>query len=103
MDDVPTGNGWMHEIKFDGYRAIVAASGNAPLQKTHAEYNARLWRARFLTSRVRTDRERILRQHGEILAGIEARDTRWTSAELDGHLRTANRNILEIYAEARTL
>ena len=27
VDDVPTGNGWMHEIKFDGYRAIVAASG----------------------------------------------------------------------------
>ncbi|RVQ67157.1 DNA ligase D [Croceicoccus ponticola] len=25
VDDVPAGNGWMHEIKFDGYRAIVAA------------------------------------------------------------------------------
>ncbi len=28
VDDVPSGNGWMHEIKFDGYRAIVAASGD---------------------------------------------------------------------------
>lgn len=27
VDDVPTGNGWMHEIKFDGYRAMVAAKG----------------------------------------------------------------------------
>ena len=27
VDDVPTGNGWMHEIKFDGYRALVAAKG----------------------------------------------------------------------------
>lgn len=27
VDDVPTGNGWMHEIKFDGYRAIIAAKG----------------------------------------------------------------------------
>ena len=25
VDQVPTGNGWMHEIKFDGYRALVAA------------------------------------------------------------------------------
>lgn len=25
VDDVPTGNGWFHEIKFDGYRALVAA------------------------------------------------------------------------------
>ena len=24
--EVPTGNGWMHEIKFDGYRALVACA-----------------------------------------------------------------------------
>ncbi len=24
VDAVPTGNGWMHEIKFDGYRAVIA-------------------------------------------------------------------------------
>lgn len=84
------------------HRSIVAASGNVPLIRTHRDYNARLWRARFLTSRVRTDRERILREHGEILAGIVARDTRWTSAVLDSHLRSANRKIVEIYAsEAR--
>ncbi|MEW4448258.1 DNA ligase D [Qipengyuania sp. JC766] len=27
VDEVPTGNRWMHEIKFDGYRALVAARG----------------------------------------------------------------------------
>jgi bifunctional non-homologous end joining protein LigD len=27
VDAVPAGNGWMHEIKFDGYRALVAAAG----------------------------------------------------------------------------
>ncbi|MXP14791.1 DNA ligase D [Altererythrobacter confluentis] len=27
VDDVPTGNSWMHEIKFDGYRAMIAAKG----------------------------------------------------------------------------
>ncbi|WP_448658408.1 DNA ligase D [Sphingomonas sp. CJ99] len=27
VDHVPTGNDWMHEIKFDGYRALVAAKG----------------------------------------------------------------------------
>lgn len=27
VDAVPTGNGWMHEIKFDGYRALIATSG----------------------------------------------------------------------------
>ncbi|MGB3166054.1 MAG: DNA ligase D [Alteraurantiacibacter sp.] len=28
VDDVPTGNHWMHEIKFDGYRAVIAAKGD---------------------------------------------------------------------------
>ncbi|MBO9671098.1 MAG: DNA ligase D [Sphingobium sp.] len=27
VDHVPAGNGWMHEIKFDGYRALAAVSG----------------------------------------------------------------------------
>ena len=27
VDAVPSGNAWMHEIKFDGYRALVAAAG----------------------------------------------------------------------------
>ena len=27
VDSAPSGNGWMHEIKFDGYRALVAANG----------------------------------------------------------------------------
>ena len=27
VDAVPAGNGWMHEIKFDGYRAMIAAAG----------------------------------------------------------------------------
>jgi bifunctional non-homologous end joining protein LigD len=29
VDAVPTGNGWMHEIKFDGYRALVGVKGEA--------------------------------------------------------------------------
>ena len=29
VDSVPAGNRWMHEIKFDGYRALIAAKGDA--------------------------------------------------------------------------
>ncbi|NTZ43110.1 DNA ligase D [Altererythrobacter sp. SALINAS58] len=28
VDNVPASNGWMHEIKFDGYRAMVAIAGD---------------------------------------------------------------------------
>ncbi|WP_313808599.1 DNA ligase D [Sphingobium sp.] len=27
VDAVPTGNGWMHEIKYDGYRCLLSVSG----------------------------------------------------------------------------
>ncbi len=27
VDAIPTGNGWLHEIKFDGYRALAACAG----------------------------------------------------------------------------
>ena len=27
VDAVPAGNGWMHEVKFDGYRALIGAKG----------------------------------------------------------------------------
>ena len=27
IDTVPTGSGWIHEVKYDGYRALIAASG----------------------------------------------------------------------------
>ncbi|MCX7284911.1 MAG: DNA ligase D, partial [Novosphingobium sp.] len=28
VDAVPTGNDWIHEIKYDGYRALIAAAGD---------------------------------------------------------------------------
>ncbi|PXA85373.1 DNA ligase D [Nostoc sp. 3335mG] len=27
VDTVPTGSGWLHEVKYDGYRALIAVSG----------------------------------------------------------------------------
>ncbi|TPG42416.1 DNA ligase D [Sphingomonas koreensis] len=29
VDDVPTGSGWIHEVKYDGYRTLVAVAGGA--------------------------------------------------------------------------
>ncbi|WP_417322378.1 DNA ligase D [Erythrobacter aureus] len=43
-DDVPTGNRWMHEIKFDGYRAMIAASGDEVKIYTR---NGKNWTAKF--------------------------------------------------------
>ncbi len=29
VDEVPTGNGWLHEVKYDGYRALIAIGGGS--------------------------------------------------------------------------
>lgn len=81
------------------HQSIVDAASNPSLAKTHREYNSRLWRARFLTARVMTDRDRIIREHGEILSALQARDTAWATAMLNAHLRSANRKIVQLYGQ----
>ncbi|MFW2448176.1 MAG: non-homologous end-joining DNA ligase, partial [Qipengyuania pacifica] len=44
VDDVPAGNGWMHEIKFDGYRALIAAKGKTVRVYTR---NGKDWTDKF--------------------------------------------------------
>ncbi|PZU12664.1 MAG: DNA ligase D [Sphingobium sp.] len=44
VDAVPTGNEWMHEIKFDGYRALVAVAGGKVRVSTR---NGLDWTDRF--------------------------------------------------------
>src|SRR5690606_25993423 len=44
VDSVPTGNGWMHEIKFDGYRALVSAAGGKVVVHTRSGKD---WTAKF--------------------------------------------------------
>ncbi len=72
---------------------IVSASRNSPLIETHRQYNARLWRARFISSRMRTGRENTLRQHDDIVAAFGARDPGATRRAMRSHLRTAIANI----------
>ncbi|WP_324740368.1 DNA ligase D [Tsuneonella sp. CC-YZS046] len=44
VDNVPAGNGWMHEIKFDGYRAMISVAGGKVLINTR---NGKDWTAKF--------------------------------------------------------
>ncbi|MDF7776288.1 DNA ligase D [Sphingomonas sp. AOB5] len=44
VDDVPTGNNWLHEIKYDGYRALIAVRGDEV--KLHTR-NGLDWTAKF--------------------------------------------------------
>jgi DNA-binding GntR family transcriptional regulator len=62
------------DIDMAFHRAIVAASHNPSLIESHGGYLARLWRSRFLSARQRSNRERVLDQHGQIARGLAQRD-----------------------------
>ena len=78
---------------MDFHQTIVAAARNTPLLETHRAYNARLWRARFISSKTRTARDRTLSQHADILAALQARDGERCAEHMRSHLKSAITNI----------
>ena len=75
------------------HSAIVAAGHNEPLSETHATYNARLWRARFLSSQRESGRESTQNEHQTIIDTLMTRNPEQTAAALKRHLNTAVINI----------
>lgn len=84
------------------HNAIVAASANAALAQTHQTYNARLWRARFISSRRKVNRSGTLDQHTKIANALIARDAKKASAALRDHLHTGFTNIRRAREEQQT-
>ncbi|MEM8569666.1 MAG: GntR family transcriptional regulator [Pseudomonadota bacterium] len=83
------------------HEAIVAASGNRALAETHATYNARLWRVRFLSSQRGISRETTRREHAQIVEALLSRDAAAARKALTNHLRTAESNIAATMQEAK--
>ena len=81
---------------------IVEASKNEPLIETHRQYNARLWRARFISSRRTTGRETTLSEHMAISEALKNRDVLKTEAAMKSHLFTTIENISEAKAKGET-
>lgn len=81
------------------HTAIVAASHNAPLAETHASYNARLWRSRFMSSQRKVSRNSTRAEHTEIINALVNRDAEATAHALRKHLATAVINIKQALNE----
>jgi DNA-binding GntR family transcriptional regulator len=75
------------------HQSIVHAARNAPLLESHNRFNARLWRARFISSKLRNRRESTLGQHEDIVAALQRRDTANAALHLRVHLETTVKNI----------
>lgn len=68
------------------HSAIAEASGNRALAETHRTYLRRLWRVRYLAASQRPAGDRVLREHGAIVAALRARDPEATRAAIARHL-----------------
>ena len=82
------------------HAAIVKATGNEALIDTHTTYNRRLWRARFISSRRRVNRERTLAEHQAIVGALQSRNRQEAAAALRRHLRSAIENISDVMTGA---
>lgn len=81
------------ELDMGFHRRIAQASGNAALAETHGAYLARLWRARYLSARMRRNRARVVGNHETILAALMARDEAAVAAATQAHMASMEDDI----------
>ena len=90
------------QIDMSFHEAVVAASKNEALIKTHNRFHVRLWRARFLTAGKVTTREVSVADHASIVKGLRARDEEKVSGSMRDHLRKVIDNVTAMYAQQKT-
>lgn len=65
---------------------LVKYSGNAVLHNTYKQLNGNVRRARYMANLSKERWDAAVREHGEILAALDARDVKKIRALLSGHL-----------------
>ncbi len=76
----------LFEIDMRFHHAIAVAAHNPALVKTHESYQRRLWRTRFMSAKAINDPGQLMRQHGEILRGLQMRNGELSAQEIRNHL-----------------
>ncbi|MCO6384807.1 MAG: GntR family transcriptional regulator [Vannielia sp.] len=83
----------LFEIDMEFHSAVVRAAGNPALAETHGAYLAKMWRARFLGSRIGRSQQRVFDEHNGIIEGLRERDKRRVKATISAHLDALRRQI----------
>ena len=84
------------DLDMEFHTKIVQGARNEPLAETHRQFNARLWRARFMSSRQIERRDNTLAEHQSICEAMSERDAGASSLALRRHLESTIRNIERI-------
>ncbi|MDE0769358.1 MAG: GntR family transcriptional regulator [Opitutaceae bacterium] len=87
------------EIDMAFHNAIVKAADHPPLIETHRQYNARLWRARFISSKRKGGQGSRMLAHQAIVDALQKRDPQAATATLRHHMENAVANIKTARAE----
>ncbi|MEO1329316.1 MAG: GntR family transcriptional regulator [Pseudomonadota bacterium] len=85
------------EIDMRFHVAMVDAANNAALAETHRSYLRRLWRVRFLSASRLRARERVLRQHGAMVEGLERRDAKRVRRQIEAHVGSLLANVRSLF------
>jgi DNA-binding GntR family transcriptional regulator len=84
------------DMKF--HRTIVAATQNQQLIITHTQYNAAVFRARFMSTKWTSRRPLMHVQHAEIVDLLKKRDADAAGSMLKAHLQQLKINVTELFA-----
>jgi DNA-binding GntR family transcriptional regulator len=82
------------------HRTIVTGTQNQPLITTHAQYNAAVYRVRFMSTKWVARRPLMQEQHSEIVELIRKRDGFAAGQKMKAHLQQLKINVTELF-EAR--
>lgn len=85
-------------IDMQFHSAIVSAAHNPALSDTHKTFNARLWRARYVSAKQMANQATQVRKHQDIVEALLARNGVAASKALRQHLANAIKNIKNAYA-----
>ncbi|SNY93574.1 DNA-binding transcriptional regulator, GntR family [Cohaesibacter sp. ES.047] len=90
-------------LDMEYHTTLVQFSDNSVLAETHRQYNAALFRARYLSSEHMRWRDTTMAEHEEIMEAILARDAARLSASLTTHLMTGKANHARLRLETEAI
>lgn len=84
-------------IDMDFHKTIVASTGNQQLITTHGQYNAALYRARFMSTKLTARRPLMREQHAEIVELFRLKNGTAAGIAMRTHLQQLKVNISEFF------
>ena len=82
------------DLDHEFHRRLVALAGNQRLCQIHDQVNVHAQMARIRYRRSERELDIAQEEHERIMAALEARDAERARAEMDAHLRRAQRSLL---------